>query len=500
MLKRLDALINLPLWLEITLLAVFILRIPSFFEPYWYGDEAITLTLGEGIRQGLMLYRDIHDNKPPLLYLFGALAGNVFWLRVILAFWNSISIIFFWKLASLLWPKNPSLARTAAIIFGILTTIPLIEGNIANGEIFMIGPTIISFYLLTSRKNTLLTVFTAGLIFALGILFKAPSLFEAGVIGMLWFALLIAKKTTFREFALKSLTYTVGVAVPIILTILYFWVNNALGAYLTAAFTQNISYLSSWKAGWNENTSITSSPAFLIRMVILAIGLSTLTLLFLKKILTYQLYFTGLWFSFSLFAVTLSERPYPHYLLQVAPSFSLVLANMISNRTKYQFFSYPLLLILGSVLIIYKFNYYAVIKYYKNTLLWVTKQQTTEKYFDNFDKRVNRNYSIVRFLNESMDSGDTLFVWGNDAEIYALTRKLPPVKYVVAYHIFDFNARDNTLTVLKEKPPKYIIATAPPTRFPELYAFLNTQYFILDYKDDATIWLRKNTMNTNSTP
>ncbi len=55
-------------FLLIIILLMILLRIPSLFEPYWYGDEGIYLTLGQAIRKGLLLYRDIHDNKPPLLY------------------------------------------------------------------------------------------------------------------------------------------------------------------------------------------------------------------------------------------------------------------------------------------------------------------------------------------------------------------------------------------------------------------------------------------------
>jgi MFS superfamily sulfate permease-like transporter len=74
---------NLPNWLLGILALIFILRIPSFFEPYYYGDEMVYLTLGQGVRQGLTLYKDIHDNKPPLLYLTAAVAGNLFWFKVI---------------------------------------------------------------------------------------------------------------------------------------------------------------------------------------------------------------------------------------------------------------------------------------------------------------------------------------------------------------------------------------------------------------------------------
>jgi len=42
-----------------------------------YADEDIYLTLGQGLKKGLVFYRDIHDNKPPLLYVMAAVAGNV---------------------------------------------------------------------------------------------------------------------------------------------------------------------------------------------------------------------------------------------------------------------------------------------------------------------------------------------------------------------------------------------------------------------------------------
>ena len=87
--------IHLPHWLTILLAIVLILRIPSFFEPFSYGDEMIYLTLGEAVRQGKTLYLFAHDNKPPLLYLIAAIAGNVFWFKVILAGWMLATTVIF---------------------------------------------------------------------------------------------------------------------------------------------------------------------------------------------------------------------------------------------------------------------------------------------------------------------------------------------------------------------------------------------------------------------
>ncbi|HXS15287.1 MAG TPA: hypothetical protein VN711_04105, partial [Candidatus Saccharimonadales bacterium] len=54
-------------------LVFFLLRFPSFFEPYWYGDEGIYEVIGYGLTHGRLLYQGIWDNKPPLLYLIYAI-------------------------------------------------------------------------------------------------------------------------------------------------------------------------------------------------------------------------------------------------------------------------------------------------------------------------------------------------------------------------------------------------------------------------------------------
>ena len=95
--------LHLPHWLTILLAVVLVLRIPSFFEPFSYGDEMIYLALGEAIRRGIPLYKGIHDNKPPLLYILAAVAGNVFWFRVILTAWNLVTIVLFWHLMGVLF-------------------------------------------------------------------------------------------------------------------------------------------------------------------------------------------------------------------------------------------------------------------------------------------------------------------------------------------------------------------------------------------------------------
>ena len=79
-------------------LTFLILRLPSLFEPYWYADEGIYLTIGNALRRGEILYSQIHDNKPPFYTILPL------WLKPLLVFvscffrYDSYHI-YFYKLA-----------------------------------------------------------------------------------------------------------------------------------------------------------------------------------------------------------------------------------------------------------------------------------------------------------------------------------------------------------------------------------------------------------------
>jgi hypothetical protein len=74
-------------------LIFFLLRLPSLFEPYWYGDEGIYQALGLGINNGRILYRDIFDNKPPFLYvLYSFFNSDQFLLRFVSLVFGLVSV------------------------------------------------------------------------------------------------------------------------------------------------------------------------------------------------------------------------------------------------------------------------------------------------------------------------------------------------------------------------------------------------------------------------
>lgn len=479
---------HLPSWLIWVFIVVFLLRIPSFFEPFWYGDEMVYLTLGEALRRGLVWYRDIHDNKPPLLYLIAAISGNVFWFRAVLAGWMLATIYFFYKLAQLLFAGSEKLVKIAVWVFALLTTITLLEGNIANAEIFMIGPIILGFWLLLSEKPTTKRLFSAGLSFGFATLFKVPAAFDLGTIFILWLAAASFRKKGWQKSLQKSSFILAGFLLPILASIFYYWAVGAFDRYITAAFWQNIGYLSSWRVPLSGQSFLDRNAPFIARAAVLILISGILAYLWKKKKVSTGFLFAGTWFSFSLFAALLSQRPYPHYLLQVVPSFSLLLGIMFAGRTKEQFYPLPLLTVLGLALIFYKFGYYAVFSYYENFILWASGQRLQTDYFAGFDRRVPRTYQIASYLSRHTQPQDPIFVWGNDTAIYALTRRLPPGRYVAAYHINDFGGHEETISAARLSPPAYIVVTSGERDFPELTSLLAETYVLVQTIEDAQLY------------
>lgn len=473
-----------PLYLLLAI--VLFLRIPSLFEPYWYGDEAIYLTLGEGVRQGLVLYKEIFDHKPPAIYILAAAAGSVFWFRLILLFWHAATVVLFWELAKNLFGKNQKQIILASYFFGILTVIPLLEGNIANSEIFMLGPTIAGFLLLFSAKiQDGRKLFLSGLLFSAAILFKVPAVFD--LLSLVVFWIIWARVKDIPKVAKNLFILAGGVLAPIIATMIYYWSREALPQYLNTVWSQNFFYISKWEQPPLSLLNKITQAGLPLRGIILA--LLVILLVFLKRYFDKTTFFTSLWFIFTLFAALLSGRPYPHYLIQVIPSLAILASILVFGRERYRFLPVPFLLIFLFGIVFYKFYYYPTFPYYANFFSFAAGQKTNPAFFEYFDKRTAQTYKIADFITKRTSPKERIFIWGTSPETYALSRRLPVGRYTTSFHIKDFHGEEETISALKAQKPKYIIVLSQETQpFPEFFNFLQSNYIYIETAGGAEIW------------
>ncbi len=477
---------DIPNWLLIVLSLVFILRTPSFFEPYYYGDEMVYLTLGQGVRQGLTLYKDVYDNKPPLLYLTAAVAGNVFWFKVILAFWSLITIFLFYKLTKIILEKNEKAQKFATSLFALLTTLPPLEGLTANSELFMIVFTIGAFLILLKGNQKPGKVYLAGVLLGLGALFKIPAAFDAPIMVFYWIITLGFKN--WKEILKNTALLVLGFISPIVLTFAWYFTKGALPDYIKAAFLQNVGYLSSFRPGDIQKPFLIRNAPLLIRGAIVLLGSGVLFIF--RKRLSKKFVLLSLWILFALFAITLSERPYPHYFIQAVAPISMLISILFLEKSFEQSLVVLPLALSFFVPVFYKFWLYPTTPYYIRFIKFAFGSESKYEYFNSFSPNVNRNYQIADFLAKSSMRSDKVFMWDPDsAAVYALSRRLPPIKYVVDYHINDYSNLETTAVDVSTNPPKFIILTNSHP-FLEIKPLLKSKYILINQINDANIYSR----------
>ena len=486
MLKKIIKLFHIPNWLFILLLGVILFRIPSFFEPYSYGDETIYLTLGEGIRKGVTLYKNLHDNKPPLLYITAAVAGNLFWFKAILLTISLLGITLFYKFSEKLFPKTKSFSLAATIIFAVLTTLPFFEGNIANAENFMIVFSLAAFYILLFKKPTRKNIFISGVLFSFASLYKVPAIFDFPAIIFYWLMSEgISKKNLVTIFK-RSVILMIGVAFPIVITFVYYGLRGAFKEYFIAAYLQNFGYLSSWRPDSQRASFIVRNAPLLIRLSVVI--LINLILFLFKKRVDKKFLFIISWLSFGLFAVTLSERPYPHYLLQSSAPVSLLVGLLITSTSMLQVYSIFPITVFLFIPLFFRFWHYRSSDYYLKFTNLISKKISGEQYMESFGSRTISDYDISGIIKRLTSEKDTVFVWEDSAQIYALSDRLPPIKYTSGYHINDFSSINETVTQLGKNKPKVVVLFFSSNPPPSLKMFVRNNYILFKETNEYQIW------------
>jgi hypothetical protein len=436
-------------------LLFFILRLPSLFEPLWYGDEGIYQVIGTSLNHGKLLYSQIFDNKPPFLYwTYALLQSDQFAIRFASLIFGVLCIILFFFLAKKLFVngKTNNVSYLTTIIFAILFGLPALEGNIANAENFMLLPIIASAVLIVNQKQ----FFLAGLLLGFAFLFKIVAVFDLS--AFLVFCFIVNLDSFKKELRISKII--AGFLLPVFLVCLFFLFNGTFIDFLKATFISNVSYVS-------YGNSVGSFPIILfIKLIVL--GIFIFFLFAKRKAINQSLLFILIWFAFSLFDAFFSQRPYTHYLLVLIPSLSLLTGIILIDK-KYQ--KYIILIFLAAIVIIVKgfgvpsFN--RNFNYYQNFVSYMLDKKTTASYERFFDRNTPFDYEIARFIKPHLDRNDTIFIWGNNAQLYQLAGVVAPTKYVVQYHMSGYkDGLANTQMSLIKTKPKFIVIMPNTGPFP----------------------------------
>ena len=227
----------------------------SLLYPFNNWDDANSFfTMGKGMSNGLIIYKDLFEQKGPILYLIHAIAyiiSNTTFFGIfifeIIAF--TIFLYFTNKIISLYCRKIHLVWVTPLISYIILSSYVFVAGD--SAEEFCLPLLAISlYYMLNYYKNiypnrmTTKQVILNGMIAGCVLCIKYNLLaFWLGFAGFLCIGLLINKKI--KDAFLSGLYFLLGMLIPVIPWIIYFAVNNALYEMIDVYFIVNINSYSS---------------------------------------------------------------------------------------------------------------------------------------------------------------------------------------------------------------------------------------------------------------
>lgn len=445
----------------------FLLRLPSIIEPYWYGDEGIYHVIGQAMNNGQLLYRDIWDNKPPLLYLIYAYAnGDQMLVRFISLIVGFFSVVAFYLLSSKLF-LSERISFIITLIYVLLFATPILEGNIANAENFILLPIILAAwltakYVLDPHRSkekkmqgvTILVV--AGLLLGTAFLFKIVAIFDLAAFALFLilhelkkFNLKHIKEAITPVFALVS-----GFLIPFIIATVYFSLQGILIDYLQGAFAGNVDYV-------GFENSLFGIPQGLLLIKVIGLMIALIFIIIKRTMFSKVSLFITLWTLFALFNANFSGRPYIHYILVMLPSFCLLIGLMFNSKSlkEAKFILIGIIAIVTVTLL--TFPTYGIGKtfaYYQTTMQFLNGNVDVRTYQAFFDSKTPRDYAIASFLKNNTSESDKVFLWGDSAQIYTLSQKLPPYKYTVSYHVKQSEVLlKETQEAINHEKPKYIV-------------------------------------------
>jgi len=476
----------------VILFATFVFRFPSLFEPFWYGDEGIFAAVGRNLNLGGVLYQTAWDNKPPMIYLtyaaiFKFFGVSMFWLHLVAAIVVLATAAVVYEIAQSILGARRSLVAT--FIFGLLTSLRLLEGNLALTEIFMILPISLAMLLAVKRNFDYKSLFFAGILFAIASLYKQVGALEAAALGI--FVYLHEKN--FLIFFKKGFVLSLGFALPFLVTIAYFVPKKLLDDFIFAAYTYYQIYLE-------------ESPryAILINVSKFLPIFATISYGLFKKFKTYDVsvfHLFLLWSAFSFLGSYFSGRTYGHYLVQAVPAVSLLVASInfpfkitLSRSIFALSFFLPLLfltrLLFSDFLSGGPINQF---KYYMNFVDFATGTKTIDNYNNYFDRNVNTIMALSDAIRANHAIGDSIYIWGDYPWLYAIIDAKNPSRYVTSFHVFGVpNGKEEVLDDINKRLPNYIIKSESSIGyFVELENIIAARYTHVAKIETAQFYARK---------
>lgn len=399
---------------------MFITRINTFNLPY-ERDEGEYAYIAQSYKEGLLPYRDIFDQKPPIIFFIFYISelinpGGVWGPRILSFIATFISAVIVYLIGKKQFGEKVGIV--SMWFFYILLNFPAFYPFSANTEVFMLPPllgaTCLYFYNKENPKQSVIFLF--GLLSSLAMFTKPTCLPVIVYIVLLW-SYRFFKQGVQLRYLLKTLsTLFLGILLPTSIILFSLYSKGIFNEFIEIVFTYNLDY-----AHTHYDAGLTY---FLYRILLFSVfwfPISILYFHFFIKNKNYKLLFLGFIVS-SLLLVYRSTMP--HHYIQLVPFLALVAAmsyvtlhEQINNQTHKAVFNIVFILIPLGV----------------NIGFYILRPITINSIAYTPDNLFFESVTISKYIKSMTNPTDKILVIGNEPEIYYYSNRNSASKLIYTY-------------------------------------------------------------------
>jgi hypothetical protein len=481
---------QLGLWTLCSILSFSLLIIATKTSPLYpindWPDANTFLTLGKGMMKGLVPYRDLFEQKGPLLYFIHGLASlvsnhsflGVFFFEVI-SF--TVFLYFTLKTIALFIPSRYSLLVLPIFAAAVLNLRSFAHGDTAESFVFPF--LMVSLHSLLKHfkeqdpepmdsKVLLVNGIMAGCVLWIKYAFLG---FWLGWILLIFFSLFLKRKYL---LALKaSLVFLAGMLIATVPWLVYFSLTRSLSEWINTYFILNLTiYPEAVTFSQIIRTALLSFKQHLTfnppTITLLAFG--TLIFLTTRKFIRSPLLRGGLFLSIGLLALGVygGGKDYIYYFLVFAPFLIfgfILLANFYAENLDKEI--NPML----TALLIFLVSFIAIaytLRFNRNT------------YMLDWEKSDMVQFKFAARIHQSDEQ--TLLNYGfQDAGFYTAAGIIPNVKYYQKYNFtygeFPINMDEQNRYVQEERTEFLVLRLNPGEKIKSLnIPYLDSNYHMID--------------------
>lgn len=463
-LSRRSLIETLPL-VVICLLPV-VLYLPFLRAPF-ERDEGVYATIAQGLLGGQVPYRDLFDNKPPLVYGWYAFSFLLFGEtvvapRIVASVLLSFTTLSLFGQARMMFPRG--VAYAAAAMFAVSTGLPWVALH-ANTEAYMLLPLMASLLAFTigMRRDNLRWFLLAGALGGLAMLTKQVAVWNLvalAIAGSVW---------RWRgcgsgwQSVFPALWLLTGAGVVTAVVALPFVAVGALDDLLYANFIYNWLYVGALSVGQR----LFQMGAFLLLFfgvaAPLVVGALAGLWLAWRRRGTVAHYLLFLWALASIAGVASGGQFFPHYFMQLLPVMAILTAVVIYER----FGGQEMRLIGKSTPTVAALL--VAISLATNGILYVVPKQAEQQVYEPIyyqEEWESESRALAAYIEARTGPEDTIFNFGRESQIYFYADRRPAVRYFYDWaYLYDNATLPRTMEALRQAKPVYIIDSTQPPLF-----------------------------------